>query len=71
MLSGAQSQNLVPKDYYNIGNNTYRYLYEGQLDTGVMELNFIEDAWKDTAGNGGEASTSSIVSLIQNRSSLR
>jgi len=61
MLSGAQAQNLVFVDVYNLGNNTFRYLYQGQLDTGIMEVHFIEGAWADTAGNLGQASTSAIL----------
>ena len=64
-LSGAQSQNLVFVAVYNLGNNTFRYLYQGQLDTGVMEVQFIEGAWADTAGNLGQASTSAIKILTE------
>ena len=68
-LSGAQSQNLVQNGIYYLGDNTYRYLYEGQLDTGVMEMNFIKGGWKDTAGNESVASTSAIK-LVTNSESF-
>ncbi|MDC0296391.1 hypothetical protein OAK95_01935, partial [Akkermansiaceae bacterium] len=68
MLSGAQAQNLVFVDVYNLGNNTFRYLYQGQLDTGIMEVQFIEGAWADTAGNLGQASTSAIKILTESES---
>ena len=60
ILSGAQAQNLVFKEIYNLGNNTFRYLYEGQLDTGIMTVEFVEGSWADTAGNVGQAGTSQI-----------
>jgi hypothetical protein len=68
LLSGAQAQNLVFVDVYNLGNNTFRYLYQGQLDTGIMEVQFIEGAWADTAGNLGQASTSAIKILTESES---
>ena len=68
ILSGAQSQNLIFQDVYDVGNNTFRYVYQGQLDTGIMEVQFIEGAWADTAGNLGQAGTSAIKILTESES---
>ena len=59
-LSGALSENLVADEVYDLGDGVFRYLYEGQIDTGILEVTFIEGAWQDEAGNRGEAGTSAI-----------
>ena len=41
-LSGALSENLVADEVYDLGEGVFRYLYEGQVDTGILEVTFIE-----------------------------
>ena len=70
ILSGANGENVLvngtPTQPGTLsGTNTFRYSYNGLLDSGKLTVKFVQGSWKDTGGNNGAESTAAVKIITQ------
>jgi hypothetical protein len=68
-LTGADGENMRqptsgPK-VVQLDSTTFRYLFQGQFDTGLLTVDFAAGTWQDTSGNFGVAASEQIGIITQ------